>query len=90
MIGLGLLHSFFDIQFLQVGVGIFLSQPKYVLNLLQRFKMKDCKLCVAPYHLGVKLTKEFDSMKINVTLYRKLVGSIICQLCISFSISMVS
>jgi hypothetical protein len=70
MIGLGLLHSFFDIQFLQVGVGIFLSQPKYVLNLLQRFKMKDCKLCATPYQLGVKLTKECGSSKFDATFYR--------------------
>lgn len=77
MIELGLLHFFLGIQVLQMGDDIFFSQPKYVLNLLQNFKMGDCKLCSSPYHLGFKLTKECDSMKVDSTLYWLLFGSLI-------------
>jgi hypothetical protein len=34
MIDLGLLHLFLGIQVLQMDDGIFISQPKYVLNIL--------------------------------------------------------
>ena len=74
MIDLGLLNFFLGIQVLQTDDGIFLSQLKYALNLLQRFKMEDCKLCAIPYQLGVKSTKECDSFKVDATLYRHLVG----------------
>jgi hypothetical protein len=63
MIDLGLLHLFLGIQVLQMDDGIFISQPKYVLNLLQKFKMEDYKPCATPYQSGVKLTKECDSLK---------------------------
>lgn len=55
----------------------FSSQPKDVLHLLQSFEMKDCKPCATPYQSRVKLTKECDSLKVNATLYRQLVGSLI-------------
>jgi hypothetical protein len=41
MANLGLLHFFLGIQVLQMDDGIFISQPKYVLNLLQKFRMED-------------------------------------------------
>jgi hypothetical protein len=70
MTDLGLLHFFLGIQVLQMDDGIFISQPKYVLNLLQRFKMEDCKPCATPYQSRVKLTKECDSLKVDATLYK--------------------
>ena len=45
MTNLGLLHWFLGIQALQMHDGIFLSQHKYVLDLLKQFKMDDYKPC---------------------------------------------
>lgn len=54
----GLLHFFLGIQILQIDDGIFISQRKYVIDLLQRFKMEDCKPYATPLQSGIKLTKE--------------------------------
>ena len=51
------------------GWGYLFFQPKYVLNLLQKFKMEDYKMCATPYQLEFKITKECDSMKVDATLY---------------------
>jgi hypothetical protein len=65
---LGLLHFFFNIQVFQMDDGIFISQPKYALNLLKKFKMEDCKPCATSYQSRVKLSKECDSPKVDATL----------------------
>jgi hypothetical protein len=41
MNNLSLLHLFLGIQVLQMDYGIFISQPKYVLNILQNFGMEN-------------------------------------------------
>lgn len=41
MIDLGLFDFYLGIQFLEMYDGIFISQPKYVFNLLQKFGMED-------------------------------------------------
>ena len=61
MTNLGLLHFFLHIQILQMDGGIFLSQPKYALDLLKGFKMDNFKSCATPYQTGVKLSKCYDS-----------------------------
>ena len=48
MIDLGLLHLFLGIQILQMDDGIFLSQPKYYLDILNQFKMENYKSCDTP------------------------------------------
>ena len=70
MTNIGILHLFFDLQVLQMHDVIFLSQPKYILDLLRRFKMDDCKTCATPFQSRVKLTKEFDSPKVDATFYK--------------------
>jgi hypothetical protein len=62
--------------------GIFISQPKYVLNILQEFKMEDYNPGATPYQSRVKLTKECDSMKFGDTLYQYIVSSLIYLTCI--------
>jgi hypothetical protein len=66
MLILSLLH-FLGIHILQMDDGIFISQHKYVVNLLQNFRIGDCKPYATPCQLGVKLTKEYDSTKVNAT-----------------------
>jgi hypothetical protein len=49
MTDLGLLHYFLGLQVLPLSDGLFLSQSKYVMDLLNCFKMDDCKLCARFY-----------------------------------------
>jgi hypothetical protein len=77
MINLGLLHFFLCIQLMQLDDAIFISQPKYALDLLKKIKMEDCKPCSTSFQYGVKLTKDCDPPKVNVIVYKQLVGSVI-------------
>ena len=77
MNNLGILHFFLSIQFLQMDDGIFVSQPKYDLDLLKQFNLDNSKPCATPYHSGVNFSKYCDSPRVDTTLYRELVGSLI-------------
>lgn len=77
MIDLHILHFFLGLQVLPLLDGLFISQYKYVLDPLKCFNMDDYKPCASSFQLGVKLTKECESPKVDVTLYRRLVGSLI-------------
>jgi hypothetical protein len=76
-LSLGFLHYFFGLQVLQTNEGIFLSQSKYVCDLLRRFHMDDCKPTPSPFQSGVKLSATCTSPEVDATLYRQLVGSLL-------------
>jgi hypothetical protein len=94
MTDLGLLHYFLGIEITQSTSGIFLSQPKYALDLLSRFHMSDCKPAPTPFLSGVKLEAKCSTPLVDATLYRQLVGSLIylthTRPDISFAVGMVS
>jgi hypothetical protein len=56
--------------------------------------MDDCKLCVTPFELGIKLTNKCLSLEVNTTLYQQWFGSLIylthSWLDLSFVVSVVS
>lgn len=62
--------------------------------MLKQFKMDDCKACATPYHLDVKLMKDYESPQVDATLYHWLVESMIylthSRPNISFAVSVVS
>ena len=58
---LGILHLFLGVQVLPLLDGLFVSQSKYVMDLLKCFNMDDCNACATPHQLGVKLTKDCES-----------------------------
>jgi hypothetical protein len=66
---LGTLHYFLGFQVLPLCDGFFISQTKYVMDLLTRFKMVDCKPCVNPFQSRVKLTKTCQTPAVDATLY---------------------
>jgi hypothetical protein len=57
MIDLGILHYFLGLQVLPLYNGFFISQSKYVMDLLTRFNMADCKPSAIHLQSGVKLNK---------------------------------
>jgi hypothetical protein len=46
---IGLWHYFLGLQVLLMFDGLFLSQSKYVLDLLHHFKIVDCKSCATSF-----------------------------------------
>jgi hypothetical protein len=77
MTDVGFLHYFIGLQVLQTNEGIFLSQSKYACDLLRRFHMDDCKPTPSPFQSGVNLSSTCTSPKVDATLYRQLVGSLL-------------
>eukprot|EP01018_Ginkgo_biloba_P027335 Gb_24906 [translate_table: standard] len=76
MTDLGLMHYFLGMEVRQLNDGIFVSQGKYAVDLLDKFKMTNCKSVSTPLSLGEKLIKDDDSSKVDPTIYRRLVGSL--------------
>jgi hypothetical protein len=75
MMDMDLLHFFLGLDISQDASGIKLSQAKYARDLLERFHMIDCKSALTPFLSGVKLEDGGDIPLVDITLYRKLVGS---------------
>ena len=47
---LGMMHYFLGMEVWQNTDGIFLGQGKYVVEILKRFGMMDCKAMATPWH----------------------------------------
>eukprot|EP00253_Pinus_taeda_P003959 PITA_03959 len=60
----------------QTENGIFISQAKYVAEILERFKMQNDKCAPTPTIIGLKLRKEDCSSNVNPTLYKSMIGSL--------------
>ena len=58
--------------------GLFLGQQKYAKDLLQRYEMIDCKPISTPMDPIVRLQEDEGKDLEDVTMYRQLVGSLIC------------
>eukprot|EP00253_Pinus_taeda_P034035 PITA_34035 len=76
MTDLGLLRYFLGIEVKETENGIFISQAKYVANILERFKMQNNKSAPTPTVMGLKLSKEDCSNNVNLTLYKSMIGNL--------------
>ncbi|KAL0456365.1 UNVERIFIED_CONTAM: Retrovirus-related Pol polyprotein from transposon TNT 1-94 [Sesamum latifolium] len=76
MTDLGLMRYFLGIQVKQSLGRIFLSQEKYIDDLLKKFNMYHCKPISTPMALNEKLHIHDDGEKVDPSLYRKLIGSL--------------
>jgi hypothetical protein len=72
---LGELPFFLGLQVNQTENGIFISQTKYIKEMLKKFQMEDNKPMSTPMVIGCKLSLEDDSPKVDQMLYRSMVGS---------------
>ena len=57
--------------------GIFLTQCKYIKDLIKLANLTDNKVCSTPMELNLKLQRDDGALISNPTLYRRLVGSLI-------------
>lgn len=62
---LGKMNLFLGLQINQIEKGIFISQSKYVREMLKKFGIDGSKLVNTPMVIGCKLGKVDDSPKIN-------------------------
>jgi transposase InsO family protein len=76
MTDLGRMRFFLGIEVLQRTDGIFISQRKYAQEILERFKMDQCNSVHNPAVPGFKLTKDEGGVKVDSTLYKQIVGSL--------------
>jgi hypothetical protein len=74
---LGELSLFMGLQIHQRIQGIFISQTKYIREMLKRFRMKYCKPVITPMQTSCKLRKYDDSKSIDQRQYRSMIGSLL-------------
>ena len=56
--------------------GIFPNQGKYVVEILRRFDMLDCKSMATPMDTNMKLLSDETSELVDMTQYRHIIGSL--------------
>jgi hypothetical protein len=74
---LGELSFFLGLQISQSDKGIFISQTKYIKEMLKKFRMEYCTPINTPMVTGCKLRKNDESPKGNKTLYKSMIGSLL-------------
>jgi hypothetical protein len=74
---LGELSFFLGLQIRQSNQGIFISQTKYIREMLKRFGMEDCKPVITPMQTSCKLNKDDDSKSTNQRQYRSIFDSLL-------------
>jgi len=74
---LGELKFFLGLQISQQADGIFISQSKYIKEMLKRFQMEDCKPVSTPMITGCRLSKDDTSPKVDQKVYRSMIGSLL-------------
>jgi hypothetical protein len=74
---LGELSFFLGLQIRQSNQGIFISQTKYIREMLKRFRMEDCKPVITPMQTSCKLRKDDDSKSTDQRQYRSMIGNLL-------------
>ena len=73
---IGELSHFLRLQIRQQDSGIFLSQSKYVKNLVKKFGLESASSVRTPMSPNVKLTVDLLGKSVNPSLYRSMIGSL--------------
>jgi hypothetical protein len=74
---LGELSFFLGLQVRQNNQGIFISQTKYIREMLKRFIMEYFKPVITPMQTSCKLSKDGDSKSTDQRKYRAMIGSLL-------------
>ena len=53
-----------------------MGQGKYVVEILKRFGMMDCKAVTTPMASNLKLLSDASSETVHVTMYHQMIGSL--------------
>ena len=72
----GEIKFFVGLQMQQSKNGIYITQSKYIKEILKKFGMEDSKPVGTPMCTGLKLTKDDESKEVDQTLYRSMIGKL--------------
>jgi hypothetical protein len=73
---LGLMHYFLGLEVWKSPERILLNQGKYMVKILKRFDMLECKPMNTPMKVKLKLLVDTSLEFIDATLYRQIIGSL--------------
>jgi hypothetical protein len=74
---IGELPYFLGLQVNQSSVGIFISQEKYLKEMLKKFQMEGSSPISTPMVVGFKLSKDDISPDVDQTTYQSMIGSLL-------------
>nr|GEV43900.1 uncharacterized mitochondrial protein AtMg00810-like [Tanacetum cinerariifolium] len=77
MSSMGELSFFLGLQVLQRDDGIFISQDKYVANILKKFNLSSVKIARTLIETNKALLKDEEAEDVDVHLYRSMIGSLV-------------
>ena len=88
------MRFFLGIEVIHRLDGIFICQRKYAVEVLNRFGIENYNSFCNPIVLGQKIVKDENGAKVNVTLYKQIVGSrmylTVTRLDLMFVVSLIS
>ncbi|GJT02154.1 putative ribonuclease H-like domain-containing protein [Tanacetum coccineum] len=76
MISIGEPIFFLGLQVKQKTDGIFISQYKYVADMLKKFDLASVKTAITPMETKMALTKDEEADDVDAHLYRSMIGSL--------------
>ncbi|GJZ65741.1 putative ribonuclease H-like domain-containing protein [Tanacetum coccineum] len=76
MSAMGELTFFLGLQVKQKPEGIFISQDKYVQDMLKKFDMESVRPATTPFEASKPKSKDEPDDAVNVHLYRSMIGSL--------------
>ncbi|GKB08080.1 uncharacterized mitochondrial protein-like protein [Tanacetum coccineum] len=76
MIAMGELTFFLGLQVKQEPDGIFISQDKYVQDMLKKFDMESVRPATTPFEASKPKSRDEPDDVVNVHLYRSMIGSL--------------
>ena len=77
MTNLGVMKYFLGMEVLQSNNVIFIYHQKYISDILNRLGMQDCKHVNTLISTCAKIGKDEDSKKVDDSMYRSLIGSLL-------------
>ncbi|GJY00904.1 uncharacterized mitochondrial protein-like protein [Tanacetum coccineum] len=76
MSSMGELIFFLGLQVKQKTDGLFISQDKYVAEMLKKFDLTSVKTAITPMETKMALTKDEEADDVDIHLYRSMIGSL--------------
>ena len=73
---LGMMHYFLGMEVWQNADGISLGKGNYVVEILKRFRIMDCKVMNTPMASKLKLLSVASSELIDSTMYHQMICSL--------------
>ncbi|KAI3740645.1 hypothetical protein L2E82_31115 [Cichorium intybus] len=74
---MGELSFFLGLQVKQSSDGIFISQSKYLQDMLKKFSFSECKPAKTPMSTSVSLSADPSGVDVNASFYRGMIGSLL-------------